>query len=220
MITDVEFVKYDASKVAAGTTVSAGTKQIKLVFSTPVDDDIIPFVTVTGVGAENATINPDGSSLTIDFENCLEPGEEYTVTVDAAAPNANGLEIGNEAVYTFTADAGEIVFAVPSVKEGDNAVASVADIAEGDSLVVELPVINTAAEDASAWIVLAGYAGNKLVSVSTLPYTLAADGAYSDTATLPVTVDANLAAATTVKAFVFDGITKIEPIADPIVIGQ
>ncbi len=218
IIENAEFVKYDDTTSAYAETVSAGTTKVDLVFSKDISDDVIPYITVSG-DAEYS-VSTATNVATVEFTNALNAGETYTITVGAGAPAANGLGLASDVIYTFTADEGEIKFAVPSIKEGDSDIASVADIAEGDSIAVEVPVINTSAEDAKAWIVLAGYAGNKLVSVATLPYTLAADGAYSDTATIPVTVDANLASATTVKAFVFDGITKIAPITAPTTIGE
>lgn len=220
VIKNAKFIKYDNTEKDYEAIVSAGTKQIKLVFSTPVDDTIIPYITVAGVGAETATINPDGSTVTIDFDNCLEPGEEYTVTVDAAAPNANGLEIGNEAVYTFTADAGEILFAVPTIKKGASEVNNISEIEIGDEITVEVPVINTSAADANAYVVLTSYAGGKLTGVTPLKYSLPADATYSDTAVLSVTADAALANAETVKSFVFNNLTTKNPLAGAAIVGE
>ncbi len=218
VIKNAKFVKYDDTENDYEAVVSAGTKQVKFVFSTPVDDKIIPYITVAGVGADSAVITPDGSTVTIDFENCLQPGTEYTVTVDAAAVNANGLELGNEAVYTFTADAGEIIFAVPSIKEGYTVISDVSSIETGDEITVEVPVINTSAEDANAYVVLTSYAGGKLTGVIPLKYHLSADDVYSDTAEIIVEADATLANADTVKSFVFNNLVTKNPLADAAVV--
>jgi len=208
-VDNIKFTDYEGNETSFATTAKTGTNKITVELTDEVDAEAFAnAISLTGVDAKEITVN--GKVATIALENCLTPETTYTLSVSKTAGIANDFSV------QFTTDKGEIKFAKPVIYVNDVVMSgTLGTVNAGDTVKAVSNIINTTANDAGYFILLAAYNGDVLTKVALTNSSLSAEGTYRGSAVAEITADADFAAADTVKAFVFNNPTSIIPLTLP-----
>lgn len=208
-VENIKFTDYEGNETSFATTAKAGTNKITVELTREVDADAFAdAISLTGADAKEVTV--DGNVATITLANCLTAGTTYTLAVSKSA----GI-VADFAVM-FTTDGGELKYAKPVIYVNDAVMSGTLGIINAEDTVKAVSeIINTTANDADYFIVLAAYNGDILKKIALTNSSLSADGAYRGNAVAEITADADFAGADTVKAFVFNNPTSIIPLTLP-----
>ena len=198
----VTFVKYDGTETGYSSTVSAGTKEIRIAFTKAMAADTAEHISVDGLDASAYDVTFEGAQAVVTFANCLDAGKAYVLRIDADTKDADGGAMA-ETVYRFTADAGEVVYNKPVITDN------------GDTVTAEVTVVNTTANETDGfYITLAAYNAEGMLT-GVVPLEAAYQKSEGYTKTFTLTGDSSaFADADSIGAFVFSDLVNIRPLTE------
>ncbi len=166
-VSEIKFVKYDDTTSTSLTNVSAGTKEIKVVFNTAMLDSSLSYTSVKLVKEGTSTpivytgvYSDDDLTWTIPLDNYLDAGAIYKLTLTSGVQNKVGTS-AVESFKEFVADAGEYKVTVSAVK-GTTPVTALSQLATGNVVTLKADVINTTGKPQELVLIYAGYNGKAL----------------------------------------------------------
>ena len=214
----ISFEKYDGTEYSYGDLLPAGTRKMKINFANEVNAvSASQQIDIKGAG-DTYNIDTKGSSVVIDFDNCLTPNTEYTVTINECLLDKDGMPLGRNVAFTVNTDEGEVIYKTPVVKCNGSLLSAASNIASGDVLTVEAEFVNTTLDKKGSYVVLLAYKDSYLKGVAYAEYVADGTSPYTDTLTITKTADDTFVGADAVKAFVFDNISDLKPLTDAFVV--
>ena len=198
------------------TNVSASADKIAIDFGTEMDISsltdnvyIINKQTQEKVAAEGRL---DKSIYTLNLTQQLEKDTEYTIFIGKDAANTTGMALGADYSFDFRTDAGRINVNIDSVEKSGEAVTSLSQLAENDSVKLNISYTNSTNEAQSFYVIVAYYNGSQMVRVSLIPISRDA-GVTSEQIGIDYTVP-EMNGADSAKVMCWDNFTQIRPLGE------
>ena len=185
-------------------------KSIVLDLGGEVSDDSADAITLTKDGMPVPfTARGEGSKYYLDLNGVLEPNSTYTLTVTTELKNADGENIANGLVYTFTTKDAEVQAYINSVKCNGKTVTSISDVMPNSRLVTEVKCANTTLQPKNLTLIVACFdEKSNMISVK-IDSSLVAAAMSTDT--FSVAVNSVPSGTAKIQAMLVDSVNAMVP---------